>query len=550
MVQFEGRASTGIRAAVPKIVLLLIVAFAASGSMIAATTHYIAANGLDSNDGTSKATPWLHAPGMTNCSSNCASYSPVPGDSFIFRGGDIWHYSSGAPVGLPWEWTWSGATGNNIYIGIDSTWYSGSSWSRPVLTMDNPLSSTLVSSCAYDDTNRQAVVISASYVAFDNFEFTGKCWAGNPFAGSLNIAAATHTLVEHSYFHGWSTTPSAVDTHYMILGATENRVTYNELAYNVIDGSDALYGTTTAACVNRTFNGPPCVSGFGIYGEGYNVHDNILRYLSNGLVGILHNVHDNTFEHMWNSFDGQTHPNVVESTGQLAGLTYYFYNNVIRYTHQNVTYWPEFDGVAYEFNNLFYQNDDGGGGSNVNCFMQSPATSGGSPVAYIYNNTIVGDDASCTFRFFTGNPSTPVWNGTANFENNHFIGSVNNFSGLSSCPAPAVCRINDNGGEVYQTVTTANTQGYTLANMYRPTATGNATVGAGSNLTSSCAAFSSDSALCSGTSDGVTKGAENVADYPEVPVVLRPSTGSWNAGAYQLGGATPAPPTALTAIPK
>src|SRR4029077_14620960 len=54
-------------------------------------TYYIAANGSDSNNGTSKTTPWLHAPGMANCTGTCASTTPQPGDSFIFRGGDIWH---------------------------------------------------------------------------------------------------------------------------------------------------------------------------------------------------------------------------------------------------------------------------------------------------------------------------------------------------------------------------------------------------------------------------------------------------------------------------
>ena len=126
MVQFEGRASTGIRAAVQKIVLLLSVAFAASGSMIAATTHYIAANGVDSNDGTSEGAPWAHLPGMASCTANCASYTPAAGDQFILRGGDTW-----ANASFPIAWTWSGSSGSPIYIGVDKTWYSGSTGTGP-----------------------------------------------------------------------------------------------------------------------------------------------------------------------------------------------------------------------------------------------------------------------------------------------------------------------------------------------------------------------------------------------------------------------------------
>src|SRR5580704_6890233 len=105
-------------------------------------THYVAANGSDANNGTSKSTPWLHAPGMANCASSCASYTPAAGDSIIFRGGDTWHFgnSAAAPyVGSGWGWSWSGSNGNPIYIGVDQTWFAASSWARPILHGDNSL---------------------------------------------------------------------------------------------------------------------------------------------------------------------------------------------------------------------------------------------------------------------------------------------------------------------------------------------------------------------------------------------------------------------------
>src|ERR1039458_4010452 len=56
--------------------------------------YYIAANGSDSNDGLSEASghPWLHAPGMQNCSSNCAAVNILApavsaGIGIIFPGG-------------------------------------------------------------------------------------------------------------------------------------------------------------------------------------------------------------------------------------------------------------------------------------------------------------------------------------------------------------------------------------------------------------------------------------------------------------------------------
>ena len=55
---------------------LLILTVSLITASASATTYYIAANGSDSNNGTSKTTPWLHAPGMPNCTSNCACDDP------------------------------------------------------------------------------------------------------------------------------------------------------------------------------------------------------------------------------------------------------------------------------------------------------------------------------------------------------------------------------------------------------------------------------------------------------------------------------------------
>src|SRR5690242_4163905 len=95
----------------PLALLLLSFALFAAGSA-SATTYYIAANGSDSNNGTSKTSPWQHAPGMPSCTGTCASTTPRAGDQFIFRGGDTWHYGSGTPsVGGTWNWNWSGSSG-------------------------------------------------------------------------------------------------------------------------------------------------------------------------------------------------------------------------------------------------------------------------------------------------------------------------------------------------------------------------------------------------------------------------------------------------------
>ncbi len=93
--------------------LILGVAMAGSSS---ATTYYIAANGSDSNSGTSKTTPWAHLPGMATWS---GSHVPTAGDTFIFRGCDVWTNSN-----FPIQWNWSGSSSDPIIIDQDTTWFN------------------------------------------------------------------------------------------------------------------------------------------------------------------------------------------------------------------------------------------------------------------------------------------------------------------------------------------------------------------------------------------------------------------------------------------
>lgn len=118
--------------------LLAVIAIATTAH---ATTYYVDyQSGSDSNAGTSKTSPWKHAPGMLGispsgsstgdgCSSICNSTTIHPGDSIILKGGDIWPNTT-----LPWAFTFSGSaststygcTGSGcIYIGYDPTWNLG-----------------------------------------------------------------------------------------------------------------------------------------------------------------------------------------------------------------------------------------------------------------------------------------------------------------------------------------------------------------------------------------------------------------------------------------
>jgi hypothetical protein len=555
------------------VLLVLAMGFMIAGDA-SATTYYIAANGSDSNNGTSKTTPWLHAPGMPNCTAICASNNPGPGNSYIFRGGDTWHFgNSGASPyvgsgGWSWSSSWNGSSGNPIYIGVDLTWYSGASFARPVMSGDNPLSTGFVASCAYDQSTAIALSLTRnSYITIDNFEWPGRCWS----SASSNSAAiysyqTCHVIISNNYFHGWTAVSGSEDNQ-MILGDDSGScgaATFNQISGNVFDGSDSSAGAANSAACSRGFEpGMPCQSGMAIYSEGYDIHANVFRYLSNMAVTVnTSTFHDNLAEYLYSSYAPSgiaPHSNVLNEVTNIAGASTYFYNNIVRHTYvtEDIYLTVGSGGAAYVFNNVFFDNlryDSGGDTAPTNCIHLQAQAGSGSQSLYFYNNTMdndVGDPTGggCQLQFMEAGAPTYAWNGTAYFQNNHLIG-YGTLPGLYTCHSGATCTFKDNGNEVLQTETVANSQGYTESNNYTPTLASNATVGAGATLSSLCATFSPDSELCGGTSDGASEQSGDgglIAADPAIPMVPRQS--AWDAGAYEFGaGGLPNAPTGLSAV--
>jgi hypothetical protein len=569
----------------PLTVCTLILGLMLAGNVFAATTgttYYIAANGSDSNSGTSKTSPWVHAPGMKNCANTCAATTPKAGDQFIFRGGDTWHFgnSSATPyVGAYqsfgyWQWSWAGTSGSPIYIGVDQTWYSGSSWVRPVFTGDNPLSTSFPSSCPYSADNKNYLFLGygtvtgyVSYVTLDSFDWQGKCWtsANSSDHGTIFSYQTDHIIIENSYFHGWTVVQSqgSNSNHEIVLGNTTGPLggaNYNQFISDVFDGSDSSQGAGGSSACSIVVNpNSPCVSGFGLNIDGYDIHNSVFRYLTNAaIVGNLYTVHDNLFEYMEPSYDDITHPNIIYADGGIAGSNQYFYNNIVRHTYQNIGFNFYVNTNLYFFNNVLFDNSNvyGGGVANQNCILLNNSQSSGSVAAYFYNNTIDGylaaqNTNSCILNLASsgGGPGSN-FKGTVTFENNHLISySSAGLSSFYNCTTPSTCTITDNGNEVFQTEAAANGQGYTTSNSYAPTSTGGATYQAGANTSSSCSTFSVDSGLCNGTSGGSSEQSGSggfIANDPAIPIVSRGST--WDAGAYEYSSSNLNPPTGLTAV--
>ena len=543
-----------------------------------ATTYYIAATGADTNNGTAKTTPWLHAPGMPNCASICASTVPAAGDSFIFRGGDTWHTANGSATpytgfgagpstaSSSWNWSWSGtssacnwpaATSSCIYIGVDQTWFTGSSWTRPSFDLDNPLSTSLVASCAFDQSSTfNGLSIGsftgypkyvANYVIVDNFNFFGHCHSQVTFLPSYIASSGIFITILHCYFHGWTMTNnpqpnggSAEDGSPMISNSYTDAVvpggaTHDVAAYNVFDGSDS-FCTGNLACTGRASD------------ITYDFEHNVVRYMSNVLNGPSNValVHDNLFEYIYESFDPAAHGGILEQNGNDLNQPMSIYNNIFRHTDIGITINLDttLNSPLFFFNNVMYDI-----GNPSNCIALASASTATGQSATFVNNTIDANSTGCAFRLTKGG-APDQFQGTITFQNMHLIGTGQTTIAGWLGTLQTNQTLADKGNEIFQTEAIANGQGYVPGNNYQPTSTSNATYHAGANLSSSCSTYSADSALCSGTTGGVT----NTAGSGTIPTLyisspaLRGST--WDAGAYQFNGQTvskPAAPSGLVA---
>lgn len=537
---------------------------------------YIAANGSDSNSGTSEASPWQHAPGMPNCASGSACHiTPVAGEGFIFRGGDTWHYFTGSPqVGLPsgwptgvngyaWNWIWSGTSSSLLYVGVDKNWSSGSSWARPIFTNDNPTSTSPVASCKFPQGNLDDIAITGpAFVQFDNFEFTGMCWNDRSSNGAND--SNEHTFIKQYqgggtgnsprtfsslYFHGWTHTPFTPDnvTGCAAANPGPNAVCSGPGSY--IGGSQTANGgalyvfnvTDGADSDDLTWE---CFSG-----DGYDVEENVCRHVGGTtILANCHTLHDNLFEFINNTQDGATHADLFFCYGEYESNNF-FYNNLFRFigTEYNqplsTVLWVNARSgfTDFIFNNVGHDVNCGG-----NCMnFADPQGEGTGVSAWVYNNTW---ESMNNIQIWRNQNAT---NYTITTANNHYI--TDNGTGCAAVWGGQFPKINGGNtscsGDVFQTIAAANAQGYTSANDYAPTSTSTATVGKAANQTVMGATVGS--AFLKSTSDGCAYNTGNhTVSCPAVTIADRLSTGNWDAGAYTSGSSNanqPPAPANLTA---
>lgn len=476
-------------------IIFLLLAARALGA-----TYYIDfATGSDANNGTAKATPWKHHPYMQGRTG--VTYTHANGDQFIFKGGVTWDHTCFAM-----DLSTGGASGNSDYYGVDLTWYTGGSWTRPIFDGEN----VTVASGA----DAGIIHLTANNVTIDNIELTGFLVSGNTYGvGTIwgYNGTAANILIQNCYVHNWKAGAgvTADDARGGIV------FTFPQMSNVVIDSctfsnseNSSKQNGMAIRCVTEVKN---CtihdVSTSIVYaGE---IHDNLIYNVN--LTGNK-------------TFDASYHTNIMytalwkgTSTALSRSDAAHIYNNVIHDIDAGTQIYCEpcfgnNDASIYVYNNVLWNNNAGGDA----CISADPEQgSGAKGAVYVYNNTIViaaGTAIQASINH-TGTNNIAVMQ----VFNNHIItsGTAINCGTVTTLTT---------GNNLTQTAATASGQGYVSGNEFAPTSTSAGTYNAG-------------------TPDSVTGSTTDILG------VSRPQATTWDIGAYEYvaGGSAPTAPTSPSA---
>ena len=513
----------------------ILVLFAAS-QLWATNTYYISkSTGSDSYTSTqaqSKSTPWAHFRGMASCSSNCASYTPVAGDTFVLMGGDTWVNSD-----FPILWKWSGTAGSRITIGVDPTWYTGAAWARPIFDAQK---ATINGGAVVGNVMFQAgpyLSSATSYVTLDSIEMKGLYSPDKGSSGKLsyiqcNTNPCHYWTFNNIYIHGWSV---ATDGHCVLVLLPGPLGVGDAFTNGIIDGSDrtdaipytgsdTYHSGATGTC-SALFHLPDRVTG------------NVIHDVPNAIVGEIQvagpaglEIGSNLIYNIIKTNNpAETHENAIETT-DVHGGTYYIHDNVIH----DIFYGESMmlgnsNETDYVWNNVIYN-------MSQTWPPSWPQNNGFTNMAvYAWNNTIVPAAATQCFTLsgYAGKFTSVT------IQNNHCIST-------SATIAPAswngtAATIDHNS---LMTPTDTASFGYTSSQTfaYSPISGSVPTVRVGINLSSNCSG--SLASICSGTGYACAYDAKSksVICPARMPPVARPASGAWDIGAY-VGALQP--PTSL-----
>ncbi len=429
--------------------LFYLMAGFLSGSLHAActpATYYIDYSAANDSGAATKLDPWKRSPVMNGFS---GSYSQCPGDNFIYKGGVTWLSICFAMQLLDTQ----GTAGAVIYHGVDLTWYSGAAWSRPVFDGEGAALTGAQNIIKFGYGIHSEL---PEYVELDNFEIKGLLVNSNSntLMGSIAGVAGRGITMRNLYVHGWTYDPSVTVDQGQNGGITFSMgwgLPYQDEGKSLIDshitgidsnkaGGTAVYGVQTIQ--NSTIHDAP-----GLAVAACNVTGSLLY---NSLSAWDAAAHENTL-YVWPKAAGCT-----VSGNRISG------SNAAEPVYAGM--WPT-DGKLYIYNNFIYNQN----AAKADIEIDEEGMPVGNTVEFhILNNTIQSNNGTCV-RYAARAGLGPANVGVV--QNNHCIGST-----MVSWEANPVTKTESNN--LVQSLSTANAEGYTLANFYQPIA-GGSTIDAG-----------------------------------------------------------------------
>ena len=469
------------------------------------------------------------------------NHTPVAGDTFVLRGNDVWTNSN-----FPIAWTWSGSSSSGITVGVDKTWFAGSSWNRPVFTAGgSPINPP---DCPSGSGSHYFLALSkAQYVTFQWIEWTGLYWNNDQqnscfqTTGFFYASQSDYITIDQMYIHDWTHGKSSgtTDSSDLIAYTTYGTPPYCSncvVSNSVINNSD---GDGASAST---------LSGGGV--RNWNLENNVIAYVVQGYLSPLYSrpsqiqVVGNNISHVGMSFSNPPqsappHPNCIETTGVVGGgsgtAVFIVANNYIHdiQTCEGMQVGnPNEDDIV--FNNIWDLGASAVGGANG---PQVPQSSSSHNFMF-FNNTV---------RWASGCLTAGIHGTSFNsfiVQNNHCI---NNGMTIVNGSIPG-STVNHNVG---MSNSDASSQGYTSSESYvfAPTAADNTTVAAGTNVASNWpSGFSTDDTTYACTQQTVASVVQSIC--PARSATNKRSS-SWDAGAYQWSDSSavpPSPPTGLAAV--
>jgi hypothetical protein len=466
------------------------------------------ASGKDSNGGKSESKPWQHAPGMTGCQQECATYKPKARDQIVFKGGVTWPREV-FPIVPP-------APGM-IYTAVEA-WHAGDTFTKPVFNADNE---TIVSA-----SNRNSFVFAVGVenttienIAFEGFHAVNFTEAGNcdPLDFRHDHKGLVNKISFTNYRIDWVSEEKGGCT--LIMGDAEApddvRVDHSYIDGGLVNHNTELknFGIATALIDYAEGNTIRHTGGFfHPYGGGLgtSASTTVVNYANNYLEGCGWPKWN---RELYENFPAEGyHVDMLQAGGSGGTGTYYIHGNV-------------WNGSGGGCEASFLSNESTGANyyvwNNVylNLYGQTPNLDQrgipGTTSAYLWNNSIGGGRQACLG--FTGGRAG-AWKAIV-WQNNLCVAHLDNKQGIGAGAHATTLTVNHN---LVLAPKKATAEGFATSARYAysPTSRRPPTVTAGENLTRLCVGLLSS--LCRDTTYAGVRATK-----------VRPSDAKWDIGAYQ-----------------